>query len=104
MNRGNAIESGLCTLCRADCQGKCETWLSSLRGREILYPRDIGMVTAGSGNTTHVGVSYNSLRIQGQSYGSIGLAKQSGGDCLFTDVSLEHPLVQRKRPRSRFPS
>ncbi|MEF2145733.1 MAG: glutamate synthase-related protein [Desulfovibrionaceae bacterium] len=103
VNRGNAIESGLCTLCRADCQGKCETWLSSLRGREILYPRDIGMVTAGSGNTTHVGVSYNSLRIQGQSYGSIGLAKQSGGDCLFTDVSLETSFGAKEKTKVKVP-
>ena len=63
-NRGNPAESGLCTLCRADCQGRCETWLSSLVGRKLLYPRDFGAVTAGANNTTHVGVSYNSLRIQ----------------------------------------
>ena len=25
VNRGNPCESSLCTLCRADCQGKCET-------------------------------------------------------------------------------
>ena len=64
-NRGNACESSLCTLCRADCQGKCETWLSSMVGRKLLYPRSFGLVTAGANNTTHVGVSYNSLRIQG---------------------------------------
>ena len=58
-NRGNPTESSLCTLCRADCQGKCETWLSSLVGRKLLYPRDFGKVTAGANNTTHVGVSYN---------------------------------------------
>ena len=38
-NRGNAAESSLCTLCRADCMGKCETWLSSLVGRKLLYPK-----------------------------------------------------------------
>ena len=47
MNRGNAAESGLCTLCRADCMGKCETWSSCLKGRQMLYPRDFGLVTAG---------------------------------------------------------
>jgi len=75
-NRGNAAESSLCTLCRADCKGKCETWLSSLVGRKLLYPRSFGMVTAGANNTTHVGVSYNSLRIQGYAYGSHGLGKR----------------------------
>jgi len=101
-NRGNAIESGLCTLCRADCQGKCETWMSSLRGREMLYPRDYGMVTAGSGNTTHVGVSYNSLRIQGLNYGGL----QSAGeheDPLFTDVSLETSFGAKEQTTCRVP-
>ncbi len=91
-NRGNIAASGLCTLCRADCVGKCETWLSSLKGRAMLYPRDFGLVTAGSGNTCHVGVSYNSLRIQGYNYGAKGMSSgqtSSPDDCLFTNVSLE---------------
>ena len=53
-NRGVACGSGLCTLCRADCQGKCETWLSCLCGRRLLYPRDFGLTTSGSANTTAV--------------------------------------------------
>ncbi|WP_316897105.1 glutamate synthase-related protein [Pseudodesulfovibrio indicus] len=102
VNRGNAIESGLCTLCRADCQGKCETWLSSLRGREILYPRDFGLVTAGSGNTCHVGVSYNSLRIQGLNYGAMGAA-DTNADLLFTDVSLETSFGAREITKCKVP-
>ncbi|MGE4291143.1 MAG: glutamate synthase-related protein [Desulfovibrio sp.] len=101
-NRGNAIESGLCTLCRADCQGKCETWLSSLRGREMLYPRDFGMVTAGSGNTTHVGVSYNSIRIQGNNYGAFG-SPGSNGDYLFTDVNMETSFGAEEKTKCRVP-
>ncbi|MDD4733114.1 MAG: glutamate synthase-related protein [Desulfovibrio sp.] len=101
-NRGNAIESGLCTLCRADCQGKCETWLSSLRGREMLYPRDFGMVTAGSGNTTHVGISYNSIRIQGNNYGAFG-KPGSNGDFLFTDVNLETSFGANEKTKCRVP-
>ncbi|BBD07297.1 glutamate synthase-related protein [Desulfovibrio ferrophilus] len=106
-NRGNAIESGLCTLCRADCKGKCETWLSSLQGRETLYPRDFGLVTAGSGNTDHVGVSYNSLRIQGSSYGAQGMNgnqdKADSGDCLFTDVTLETSFGNEVKTKCRLP-
>src|SRR6056297_2865791 len=79
-NRGNPTESSLCTLCRADCTGKCETWLSSLVGRKLLYPRSFGMVTAGANNITHVGVSYNSLRIQGYAYGSHGLSDKLSTD------------------------
>ena len=102
VNRGNAIESGLCTLCRADCQGKCETWLASMRGREILYPRDFGLVTAGSGNTTHVGVSYNSLRIQGLNYGAMGAAN-TDADLLFTDVSLETSFGAKETTKCKVP-
>jgi hypothetical protein len=58
-NRGDPAESGLCTLCRADCKGRCETWLSSMKGRKMLYPRDFGTVTAGSSNINHEGVCYN---------------------------------------------
>jgi hypothetical protein len=80
VNRGEPAESGLCTLCRADCTGRCETWLSSMAGRTMLYPRDFGGVTAGSGKTSHVGVSYESLRIQGYNYGAYGLSAEHGGN------------------------
>ena len=41
-NRGVPCESGLCTLCDSGCRGKCETWMASLKGRKMLYPRDFG--------------------------------------------------------------
>ena len=105
-NRGNAAESSLCTLCRADCKGKCETWLSSLVGRKLLYPRSFGMVTAGANNTTHVGVSYNSLRIQGYAYGSHGLGKGMSNDpddCIFPNVSLETEFGNTMKTKVRMP-
>ncbi|MBP1730461.1 MAG: glutamate synthase small chain [Deltaproteobacteria bacterium] len=106
VNRGNPAESGLCTLCRADCKGRCETWLSSLKGRKILYPRDFGLVTAGSGNTTHLGVCYNSLRIQGYNYGVKGLTKgltDSADDCIFPNVSIETEFGSKMKTKSRIP-
>lgn len=106
VNRGNPCESGLCTLCRADCKGKCETWLSCLQGRKTLYPRDFGAITAGSTNTTHVGVSYNSLRIQGYNYGAHGLPKglsSSEDDCIFPNVSLEGSFGKEIKTKFRVP-
>jgi hypothetical protein len=44
-------------------------------GRKLLYPRDFGYVTAGSSNTTAIGVIYNALRIQGYNYGAKGYQK-----------------------------
>ncbi len=106
VNRGNPAESGLCTLCRADCKGKCETWLSSLKGRKILYPRDFGIVTAGSSNTCHIGTSYNSLRIQGYNYGAFGLPEgisDSPDDCIFPNVTLESCFGNKEKTRFRLP-
>ena len=105
-NRGNPCESSLCTLCRSDCKGKCETWLSSLVGRKLLYPRDFGKVTAGANNTNHVGVSYNNLRIQGYAYGSNGLDKgltNDPDDCIFPNVNLETEFGNEIKTKARIP-
>ncbi len=106
VNRGNPSESGLCTLCRADCQGKCENWMSSLKGRKMLYPRDFGTVTAGSANTTHVGVNYNSLRVQGFNYGAYGVPgglTNSADDCIFPNVSTETEFGGQIKTKVRVP-
>ena len=106
VNRGNPAESGLCTLCRADCQGKCETWLSSMVGRKLLYPRDFGDITTGSANTTHLGISYNSLRIQGYNYGATGLPQglsNAADDCVFPNVSIETAFGATEKTRARLP-
>ena len=105
-NRGNPAESGLCTLCRADCMGQCETWKSSLVGRKLLYPRDFGVVTAGANNTTHLGVSYNSLRIQGYAYGAHGMAQGMSSDpdnCIFPNVDLTTEFGNEIKTKSRIP-
>lgn len=106
VNRGNPCESGLCTLCRADCQGKCETWLSSMKGRKLLYPRDFGQITSGSSNTEHIGVSYNNLRIQGYVYGAHNLPKgitTSADDCVFPNVSIETSFGSTIKTKCRVP-
>ncbi|MCM8801293.1 MAG: FMN-binding glutamate synthase family protein [Candidatus Omnitrophica bacterium] len=106
VNRGNPAESGLCTLCRVDCMGKCETWLASLRGRKLLYPRDYGFVTAGADNTLHLGVSYNSLRINGCLFGTQGLPKglsNSEDDCVFPNVNLETEFGATVKTKVRIP-
>ncbi len=106
VNRGNNCESGLCTLCRADCVGKCENFLSSLKGRKLLYPRDFGIITSGSRNTTHVGASYNSLRIDGFNYGSHQLPEgisNSNDDCIFPNVSIETEFGKKVKTKARIP-
>lgn len=106
VNRGNPCESGLCTLCRADCKGKCETWLSCIKGRKLLYPRDFGTITAGSNNTIHVGVSYNSLRINGYLYGAKGIPQglsSNPDDCIFPNVRIDGEFGQHVKTKFRIP-
>jgi len=105
-NRGNPAESGLCTLCRADCQGKCETWVSCMKGRKLLYPRDFGAITAGSSNNLHVGVAYNSLRINGYNYGAHGIPKglsNDPDDCIFPNVNLEGEFGKAVKTKFKIP-
>jgi glutamate synthase domain-containing protein 2 len=104
-NRGNACESGLCTLCDSACKGKCETWLSSLRGRELLYPRKFGYITSGSSNVTSLGVGYHALRIQGYAFGWHS-AKGGSGDadkCIFPDVDITTQFGHQSPVKCRVP-
>lgn len=106
VNRGVPCESGLCTLCMSNCKGKCETWLSSLVGRKLLYPREFGNVTAGSSNVTSVGVGYHALRVQGYAYGSKGLSKglsKDPDDCVFPNVNVETSFGQNVVTKCRVP-
>ena len=105
-NRGNPSESSLCTLCRADCQGKCESWMSAMYGREMLYPRDFGLVTSGSNTTNHFGISYETLRITGRSYGAIGVPdglSTSADDCIFPNVNIQSEFGRKVKSRSKLP-
>jgi len=106
VNRGNPCESGLCTLCRADCKGKCETWMSCLAGRKMLYPRDYSMTTAGSANVTSLGVGYHALRIQGYAYGAKGLPPgltNNADDCVFPNVNIESTFGNEIKTKCRVP-
>ncbi|MDR2338652.1 MAG: FMN-binding glutamate synthase family protein [Deltaproteobacteria bacterium] len=98
VNRGNAAESGLCTLCQADCAGKCEVWLSCLKGRELLYPRDFGTITSGASNIVAEGVSYQSIRVLGYAYGAHDAPPSAAkGDALFTEVNIGTSFGKAKK-------
>lgn len=73
LNRSKSIVpmSGLCTVCKDDCQGACETFVASFRGRELLYPKPFGSITAGADKDYPV--DYSHLNIQGYAAGADGL-------------------------------
>lgn len=71
-----------------------------------MYPRDFGSITAGSGNTAHIGVLDNSLRINGYNYGALGLPKglsSSEDECIFPNVNIETEFGTSIKTKSRIP-
>jgi len=72
INRSRDVSpvSGICTRCLDGCKGGCELWLSSFRGREVLYPGPFGEVTAGAAK--NYPVDYSHLNIQGYVSGAKG--------------------------------
>lgn len=105
-NRGNPCESGLCTLCLANCKGRCETWVSSLVGRKLLYPREFAGSTSGSANVSAVGVGYHSLRIHGYAYGAKGLSADSAvapADSSFPQVDVSTSFGGEIETKCRVP-
>jgi glutamate synthase domain-containing protein 2 len=67
--------SGLCVTCIEGCRGTCEVGQSALRGREILYPRPFGKITAGSEKDYPVDFSH--FNIQGSCVGAKGTEANS---------------------------
>src|SRR4030042_4409447 len=71
-NRSRDVaDSGVCARGMADCQGNCDVFKSSFRGREVIYPGPFGEMTAGCDK--EYPVDYSHLNIQGYALGARGL-------------------------------
>ncbi|WOF16233.1 FMN-binding glutamate synthase family protein [Methanoplanus sp. FWC-SCC4] len=82
--------SGLCSRCLDGCKGNCDIWLSSFRGREVLYPGPFGEVTAGADKDYPI--DYSHINIHGYAVGARGLLKGVTGTpdtAVFEDVDTE---------------
>ncbi|MBN1323621.1 MAG: FMN-binding glutamate synthase family protein [Methanotrichaceae archaeon] len=82
--------SGLCTRCVDGCKGGCDIWLSSFRGREVLYPGPFGETTSGADK--NYPLDYSHLNIQGYAVGAKGLPDGVEGNpdtAVFSDVDTE---------------
>ncbi|TRO47987.1 FMN-binding glutamate synthase family protein, partial [Candidatus Bathyarchaeota archaeon] len=96
--------SGICSKCIDGCRGSCEIWLSSFRGREVLYPGPYGEVTSGADKDYPV--DYSHLNIQGYAIGARGLAKgvEPGPDtALFPIVNTETEYGWDKKVKLKIP-
>ena len=105
-NRSKSVvpSSGLCTTCQDGCKGGCEVWLSSFRGREVLYPGPYGEVAAGADK--EYPVDYSHLNIQGYAVGAHGLPDGvTGGPdtAIFPAVSTETKYGRNGKTRMRLP-
>ena len=96
--------SGICSNCIDGCKGGCEIWLSTFRGREVLYPGPFGAMTAGADK--NYPVDYSHLNIQGYARGAKGLPEgiDVGPDtALFPKVDTETEYGWDKKVKMRVP-
>jgi glutamate synthase domain-containing protein 2 len=92
VNRAKTVvpSSGICTRCVDGCTGNCEVFQASFRGRELLYPKPFGTLTAGTDK--NYPVDYSHLNILGYALGAKGLPEGAEGNpdnTLFTMVNTE---------------
>lgn len=96
--------SGLCSDCLDGCRGGCEIWLSSFRGREVLYPGPFGHVTAGADK--NYPIDYSHINIQGYAVGAKGMPEgvEPGPDtAVFANVDTEAEYGWTKKVKMRAP-
>jgi glutamate synthase domain-containing protein 2 len=106
VNRSRSVSpmSGICTRCMDGCKGSCETWLSSFRGREVLYAGPFGEVTVGADK--NYPVDYSHLNIQGYATGAKGLGGETeicSDTAIFTGVDTETEYGWDRKVRMRIP-
>ena len=105
-NRSKSVApvSGICSRCLDGCRCGCEIWLSSFRGREVIYPIGCGEMTAGADKDYPL--DYSHLSIQGYAVGAKGLPKGvvPGPDtAVFPVVNTETEYGWKQKVKMRLP-
>ncbi len=103
-SRNVVPSSGICTTCLDGCQGGCELWLASFRGREVIYPGPFGETTSGADK--NYPVDYSHLNIQGYAKGAKGLPKGVEGNpdtAMFPKVDTETEYGWSKKVKMKLP-
>jgi len=96
--------SGICTRCTDGCTGKCDLWLTTFRGRELLYPGPFGEITAGADK--EYPIDYSHLNIHGYAVGAVGLPKGVKPDpdtAIFPAVDTETEYGWDKKVKLKVP-
>lgn len=97
---GVTEQSGICPVCLDGCTGLCEIAKSSYRGREVIYPKPLGKVTAGS--VKKYPVDYSHLNIQGTCVGAAGV-RSDPDKASFPAVSTETAIGNKYKVRLSLP-
>ena len=96
--------SGLCVDCLDGCRGGCEVWLSSFRGREVIYPGPFGSITAGADKDYPI--DYSHLNIHGYAVGAEGMVgdlKPNPDDAIFPNVDVQTEYGWDKKVKMKVP-
>jgi glutamate synthase domain-containing protein 2 len=86
------------------CQGNCEVFQATFRGRELIYPGPFAEVTAGGDKDYPI--DYSHLNIQGYALGGEGLPKgvEANPDtCAFPKVNVETEYGWDKKVKMKVP-
>jgi glutamate synthase domain-containing protein 2 len=79
--------SGICTICIDGCEGNCEIFKATFRGREVIYPGPFGYVTTG-GNKEYP-IDYSHFNIQGYALGAEAIEAANPDIAIFPKVETE---------------
>ncbi|MFW6138402.1 MAG: glutamate synthase-related protein [Spirochaetota bacterium] len=93
--------SGLCTICMDGCQGNCEIFQATFRGREVVYPGPFGEMTAG-GNKDYP-IDYSHLNIQGYALGAEAIDAANPDIAIFPKVETESSFGHIHTVRTALP-
>ena len=96
--------SGLCTACHDGCRGNCEVFVSTFRGREVLYPKPFSEITAGADKDYPV--DYSHINIQGYGVGAEGMrngAEPGPDTAIFANVDTQTEYGRNKKVKMKVP-
>lgn len=93
--------SGICSICYDGCQGNCEIFKASFRGREVIYPGPFGEITAG-GNKNYP-IDYSHLNIHGYALGAEAIEAATPDIAIFPKVETESSFGYLRRVRMSIP-
>ncbi len=99
-SRSVAPQSGICTRCVDGCKGGCDLFMSTFRGREMLYPAPFGKVTAGADKDYPV--DYSHLNIMGYAIGAAGI-EADPDHAIFPKVDTETWYGATEKIKMRIP-